>query len=429
MRQLTTLLLPMALLSPMTMTHAMHPVSQLMAFDNGGAKPGDLEGIEAEGSHLALVSSRTADRSLAEASTGTFTSRPLPAPFPFIKAVPFWNVSTEGGGTVEIWARGWRSNAPIGEWIQVATWSRDGRHTVATTESGWLPPEPPEPAPVEDAAVQRTAPAGGTALADGLEQARQAAQHLPPVRLDEDTLRLTDAGDALQLRVVLRSAVDQSSPRLFTLGAALFPAPPAAPDLDPAKPDRTKRTPIVLDVPYRSQGWVDKKISRRVCGPTSLSMIMEYHGLPRPTHCVAQAAYDQTNDIFGNWSNLAAVGGEMGLRGEVVYGKWGSPEDSLRLLYEEIEAHRPFILSIAYKEGELDGAPVSKTAGHLVVVRGVDQNGNFFVNDPGGSNAEEGQLVYDRDQLLHAWRSGVIIRFSASKPEAPPTSSLKTSAP
>ena len=68
-----------------------------------------------------------------------------------------------------------------------------------------------------------------------------------------------------------------------------------------------------------------------------------------------------------------------------------------------IKAGIPLIISIAFKAGELPGAPISKTNGHLIVVRGFDKNGDVIVNDPAAKDNESVQLVYPRAALEAAW--------------------------
>ena len=66
-------------------------------------------------------------------------------------------------------------------------------------------------------------------------------------------------------------------------------------------------------------------------------------------------------------------------------------------------ASMPIVASIKSKPGELAGAPYSETDGHLIVLRGYDSDGNFLVNDPAGSDAGKGQLVYARRDIATVW--------------------------
>ncbi|NIV34442.1 MAG: peptidase C39 family protein, partial [Anaerolineae bacterium] len=56
-------------------------------------------------------------------------------------------------------------------------------------------------------------------------------------------------------------------------------------------------------------------------------------------------------------------------------------------------------------KGQLEGAAVNSSGGHLSVVVGFDQKGNPIVNDP-AADPEEGELVqrtYLRSELEAVW--------------------------
>ena len=55
---------------------------------------------------------------------------------------------------------------------------------------------------------------------------------------------------------------------------------------------------------------------------------------------------------------------------------------SLREAELFIKAGIPLVASISFGAGELDGAPISATSGHLVVIRGFTADGRVVVNDP-----------------------------------------------
>lgn len=320
-----------------------------------------------------------------ELSPGSELTTPiLGAAGPFDRAVPHWNAETGEGAEMDVEARVFRGDEALGGWHKVSTWSRLNLDVACATPAGWSPPQPPP------------APAGA------------AKREKPAVWLDQDTIGIREGGaDGIQIRVRVRGG--KRPVHLYRLAAALRRLRHDG-GAKLAGSERRKRPEVQILVPYRSQGWENEKISSRVCGPTSLSMILGYHRTERPTVAIARLAFDQPNDIFGNWAHLAAVAGELGFRGEVRYWKDDSADGGFRRIEDEVRAGRPLILSISFGAGELTGSPVEKTAGHLIVVTGFDEDGNVRVNDPAAKKEDEGRRVYDRQQLLAAWKSGVVIR-------------------
>jgi hypothetical protein len=64
---------------------------------------------------------------------------------------------------------------------------------------------------------------------------------------------------------------------------------------------------------------------------------------------------------------------------------------------------QPLIISIAAKPGQLRGAPYESTAGHLLVLCGLDEHGKVLVNDPAAISRQAGQLAYFREDLETVW--------------------------
>lgn len=152
-----------------------------------------------------------------------------------------------------------------------------------------------------------------------------------------------------------------------------------------------------LPVTHRSQKSEDPGLSGRICGPTSLAMVMEYHGINAPTAEVAKNSYDKTNDIYGNWAYLVACASEYGLKGAVQY------FTSLDGLKEEIKKGHPVIVGVVYEKGDRSGAPfLESTNGHLLVVIGFDKDGNVLVADPAAPDAKSGITVYKKDEFIKA---------------------------
>jgi hypothetical protein len=166
-----------------------------------------------------------------------------------------------------------------------------------------------------------------------------------------------------------------------------------------AAPQRTKpslpytRDAMILDVPLRSQYIVEGE--RGWCSPTSLAMVNAYHGIDRSVEETAQAVMDRAYNGTGNWAFNTAYSGSLGLRASVTYLQ--NLDEATRL----IERNLPLVISYSWREGELSGAPLPHSDGHLVVLRGFTADGDCAINDPAAPGVS---VVYPRREIEALWQ-------------------------
>lgn len=161
-------------------------------------------------------------------------------------------------------------------------------------------------------------------------------------------------------------------------------------------PSDHKAWGMKLNVPRRSQmvyssgdGW---------CSPTSTSMVLAHWGHNVTVPYAASSTYDSTYQGNGNWPfNTGFVGSYSNMEGYVVR------MSSMSQVEEWIQKGIPVEFSFAWKQGELDNAPIPSSNGHIAVIVGFTRNGDVIVNDPASSNNSSVTRVYDRNQLIHAW--------------------------
>ncbi|MFH0944688.1 MAG: C39 family peptidase, partial [Planctomycetota bacterium] len=121
-----------------------------------------------------------------------------------------------------------------------------------------------------------------------------------------------------------------------------------------------------IPVPFRSQQSEEGAIRSRICSPTSVAMVLEYRGITCSTIEVAWRLFDAAHDTYGNWSRAVQGAHTFGVPGLVVrFSAWSEVESVLR-------RGQPLIVSIGVGEGRLTGAPYRSTAGHLLVLAGLD---------------------------------------------------------
>lgn len=155
---------------------------------------------------------------------------------------------------------------------------------------------------------------------------------------------------------------------------------------------------MILDVAPQSQYVVEGE--RGWCSPASLSMLHAYHGVGGDVATTARAVEDRVYNGTGNWSFNTAYSGACGLRAVVAY--LANLDHAARL----IERGIPLALSYAWSSGELPGAPIEHSAGHLAVLCGFTANGDCAVNDPAAPGV---RMVYPRRTFEALWqRSGGI---------------------
>jgi hypothetical protein len=61
---------------------------------------------------------------------------------------------------------------------------------------------------------------------------------------------------------------------------------------------------------------------------------------------------------------------------------------------------------VSFGSGELTGAPISSSAGHLLVIVGFTATGDVVVNDPASPSRSGVRRTYDRAELEAAWLGG-----------------------
>ncbi len=286
---------------------------------------------------------------LAEnAKTGTLESLPTQT-VPFRELLPSWNALT-----------------PPGTWLTLEVRAQvDGRWTKYYSFGRWT-------GDAGRASLKGQGDEGGDVLTD--------------------TLRLKKAAQRYQYRLTLGSERPGLSPgvRLIALTATGKVSAGGAPS------DRAAWGKL-LNVPARSQmvfpageGW---------CSPTSLSMVLAYWGFEVSVPEAAAGTYDKTYEGTGNWAFNAAYAASLGVTAYTT--RLNGLGDVERLILSGV----PVILSVGWKPGELPGAPIPRSDGHLIVAVGFDQRGDVVVNDPAGKGDAEVRHSYPRAALERLWLS------------------------
>ncbi len=316
--------------------------------------------------------------------TATWDSPWVTPGFSFTELIPSWSAVTPRDSYLEVQVRGRDAAGKLSSWDLMARWAGTDAHVQRTTQSG-------------------------------------QSDDLASVNVDTWSAPSGLAG--WQVRVTLaRKAGTTATPSFDTVGAVASRLPSTAPGT--SKPGVARGT--VLDLPRYSQmthvghfpQWGGG--GEAWCSPTSTSMVLGYYGkLPRPrsyswvpaghtdpwVDFAARNTFDHSYDGTGNWPfNTAYAAPRVGKA-------FVTRLRSLREAERFIAAGIPLVASVAFGAGELDGAPITSTPGHLLVIAGFTTTGDVVVNDPASSTRAGVRRTYDRGQFEDAWltKSGGLV--------------------
>lgn len=307
--------------------------------------------------------------------------------FAFDQLVPSWDATTPRDSWVQIQVRGRSETGRVSKWYTMANWSAGDRRFHRTS----LGPQ-----------------------TDNLAQ------------VDVDTLktRYSMGLTAWQMRItLLRRAGTKAVPRVDTVGA-MTSFLPSVTRVRASRPGVARG--ITLELPGFSQmiheGHYPEYDSggEAWCSPTSVSMVLgrlgrlpsqrEYSWVPadHPDRWVDHAArshYDYAYDGAGNWAFSAAYAARHADDAFVTRLR------NLREAERFVRAGIPLVASVKFGPGELDGAPLGSTNGHLLVIVGFTETGDVVVNDPAAPDNGSVVRTYDRGQFENAWipKSGGLV--------------------
>jgi Peptidase_C39 like family len=341
---------------------------------------GTNEGTQASGGALRIATTKgtwtTAGRKWAWTRWTSPWVRPA---HPFTQLIPSWNVVTPANTAVLVQAR-----------IHTPT----GRYGAFKTVGLWA---------TRDNQLHRTS---------------SGPQSGPLVRVDTDTLKAASgiSFDAYQLRILpLRVPGTTATPIVNSVNAvASRPATAKQPTSHRLLGARELVVPRYSQMTHRGQYPRYGGGGEAWCSPTSLSMILGYYKrLPTKANYawvsksyadpwvdhVARVVYDYGYSGTGNWPFNTAYAAN--LTGSAFVTRLASLRGAERFIHAGI----PLAASISFGSGGLDGAPISSTAGHLVVITGFTAAGNVVVNDPAAPTNASVRRVYDRGQFERAWQT------------------------
>lgn len=164
---------------------------------------------------------------------------------------------------------------------------------------------------------------------------------------------------------------------------------------------------IIDNVPLISQLASGHKDAHSICSPTSLTMVLKYHGIAVELDDVTNGTFDTGSELYGNWPQNIAYAGEQGMR---AYTKKCVSINAVKNL---IARDIPVVASVVSTDKDpLDGAISAFPSGHLMVVVGfkiIEGVEHIVVNDPAANSDEEVRKYYKLDQWINVWRHYIYV--------------------
>jgi hypothetical protein len=297
-------------------------------------------------------------------SVGEAISPEISTAFNYTEAIASWNASTPAGSWIEVQFRA-QYGTRWSKWYVLGIWAADD-------------------STIRRHSVQSQGDSDGFVAVDTFVSSSKKA-----------------TTNKFQLKLRLFSANGTATPSVRNASVAYSTSAPKKGNVSAGNPANWD---TLVDIPECSQ-MVYPDGGEVWCSPTSTSMVLGYFsgGGEDAVSCETRVraavagTYDWIYDGHGNWPFNTAYAATQGYEGYV------ARFTSLEKVEEYVKAGVPVVMSIAWGNGDLSGADIESTNGHLLVLVGFDPQGNPIVNDPAASSNESVQRTYMRDEFEPLW--------------------------
>jgi len=221
----------------------------------------------------------------------------------------------------------------------------------------------------------------------------------PTLRSDIDLFLAGAALPGLRLRLRLRA----SDPEVILASrwtVTLSVCDGVAPDGPPSPGHGSAR----IAVPALSQFEQEDALRDRVCSPTSVAMVLGWWARATTVGDLAAEMFHPGLGLYGVWLPAVRAAARRGVPGYLLrFPDWAAAAWCL-------EHGLPIVASVRYEAGELTGAAIGRTPGHLLVLTGFDGD-HVLVNDPAaGTGATVGRR-YRLDEVWRVWLNRVGVGY------------------
>ncbi|GAB2887825.1 C39 family peptidase [Nocardioides pacificus] len=346
---------------------------------------GRHRGVKVSDGRLVLdaATTRTRTRDGRTYRAGVWLSPWTRPGFGLTEMVASWKATTPKDSWIQVEARGRTASGARASWDTLARWNSGDRFLRRDTVSG----QTDDNAKVNVDTWQVTAPEGLSSWQLRVTLMRRDGARSPLPSVDTVGAMVSRLGD---------------------LSRAATSAPGVARGI-------TLPVPSYSQMVHRGHSPQWGSGGQAWCSPTSTSMVLGYYRKLPPAKTyrwvgsghvhpfVDQAArqtYDYAYRGTGNWPFNTAYAATY--TGAAFVTRLRDLSEAERF----IAAGIPVVISVSFSSGQLTGAPISGTNGHLLVVVGFTESGDVVVNDPAAPNAAGVRRTYDRAQVERVWLGG-----------------------
>jgi hypothetical protein len=210
-------------------------------------------------------------------------------------------------------------------------------------------------------------------------------------------IQLSQPANRFQFRIIFFSETPEQPIRLKKLGISyggdrIANRHHATQQLSPAS------DPILVPAASRSQLEITNySLARMLCLPTTVAMALESYGVNLTTHEVARRLWWREQGLFGIWSRAAQYLSEKGLD------SWLERFNQQAQVLNYLRAGILVLASVSWNSGELPGACMDSSPGHFMLIHGINENGNYIVNDPICFSPSGANRVYGKKEFENIW--------------------------
>lgn len=151
-----------------------------------------------------------------------------------------------------------------------------------------------------------------------------------------------------------------------------------------------------LKIPLYNQNAIGARVPSGFCGPTSLKMVLEYHGIKKDINYLGDRDVGGATPVYTSGQGAGHQAMLDMLKHCGLNGSYMTHAKSIDWLRQQTAGGNPVVVSV---RGNFGGGYT--TSGHILVVSGVTSDGRIILNDSAGGK----RRIVSGSMFLSAWNS------------------------